>query len=88
MLFNNIYTWNVVEQNRLNKESIAPFQRSDVRVFADLFWSLQLVPLDFQRWVWKSPLELRDFAHIPPSIVYWIEDLIRGWLQKSQDKPY
>ena len=32
-----------------NKESMAPFQRSDVRVFADLFWSLQLVPLDFQR---------------------------------------
>jgi len=47
-LFNNIYTWNVVEQNRLNKESIAPFQRSDVRVFADVFWSLRLVPLDFQ----------------------------------------
>jgi len=38
-----------VEQNRLNKESIAPFQRSDVRVFADLFWSLRLVPLHFQR---------------------------------------
>jgi len=37
ILFNNIYTWNVVEQNRLNKESIEPFQRSDVRVFADLF---------------------------------------------------
>jgi len=33
----------------LNKESTAPFQRSDVRVFADLFWSLRLVPLDFQR---------------------------------------
>jgi len=40
----------------LNKESIAPFQRSDVRVFADLFWSLRLVPLDFQRWeiCWKT----------------------------------
>ena len=48
-LFNKIYTGNVVEQNRLNKESIAPFQRSDVRVFADLFWSIRLVPLDFQR---------------------------------------
>ena len=38
------------EQNRLNKESIAPFQRIDVRVFTDLLQSLQLVPLDFQRW--------------------------------------
>ena len=37
------------EQNRLNKESIAPFQRIDVRVFTDLLQSLQLVPLDFQR---------------------------------------
>jgi len=63
-LFNNIYTWNVVEQNRLNKESIAPFQRSDVRVFVDLFWSLRLVPLDFQRWeiCWKTTLWIAWFC--------------------------
>jgi len=29
-------------RSTLNKESIAPFQRSDVSVFADLFWSLRL----------------------------------------------
>jgi len=32
----------------LNKESTALFQRSNARVFVDLFWSLRLVPLDFQ----------------------------------------
>jgi len=36
-------------QIALNKESTAPLQRCDVLVFADWFWSLRLVPLDFQR---------------------------------------
>jgi len=68
-LFNNIYyTWNVVEQNRLDKESIAPFQRSDIPVFADLFWNLRLVPLDFQRWeiCWKITLWIAWFCPYSP----------------------
>jgi len=77
-LFNNIYTWNVVERNRLNKESIALFQRSDVRVFADLFWSLRLVPLDFQRWeiCWKTTPRIAWFCPYSP---YFLTERYRNW---------
>jgi len=70
MLFKKKQSEFVQQLNFLNKESIAPFQRSDVRVFADLFWTLRMVRWTFnaEKYVGNPSPELCDFVHIRPNV--------------------